>query len=405
MAPSTPLARRRPGWLIAAVAAALLVMSGTTGASAALPSLVGAPGSVRAVAGNNTARVSWTAPASANPRTTYYRVEAAPGGQTTFVEGTETSATVRFLNNGRAYSFTVAADDGDGWGPASEPSRAVTPRDVCTLQGTPGDDVLIGTSGDDAICGLGGNDRMRGGGGGDTYVGGAGVDSVDFGDAPDRVFAFLPDVSHLVTPNGFGWADGDGSDVLRADIESLRGSAHADVLEGDDGVNRIVGRRGADLVRGWGGGDTIVGSAGRDELWGQSGADRLRGRGGSDLLLPRGEDDLVNGGRGSDTVTFTSAVTVDLAAGTASGESTDVLRRVENVIGSPAADTLRGSAAGNVLRGGGGDDTLSGSRAADSLFGQGGDDAMDGGPGAGDRCDGGAGADTSADCESVVDVP
>ncbi len=395
---------RRMRRLVLVVVAGLTIIGAAGGVSAAAPAPADRPTDVDATAGNNTARVTWTPPSGADSRT-YYKVTTHPGGETTYVERPDLSATVRFLDNGTAYTFTVSADDGTGWAAASDPSRGVTPRDTCTFRGTPGDDVLIGTPGDDAICGLGGDDVLRGRGGGDTYVGGTGTDTVDLRGAPERVFAFLPDVAYLPTSHGLGWADGEGTDVVRADVESLRGSAHADVLEGDDGANRIVGGRGADVIRGWGGGDVLVGSRGRDELAGASGADRLRGRQGRDLLESRGDDDAVNGGRGVDTVTFTSAVTVDLIAGTASGQSTDALHKVENVVGSSQADRLTGSGAANVLRGGGGDDVISGLGGDDSLFGQGGDDALDGGTGTRDRCAGDRGVDSATRCEAVISVP
>lgn len=399
------LGLRRPFLLFAAPATAMLLTVGLApAASTAAPVALRPPSDVRADAGNNTAYVSWSAPSDADPDSTYYRVRADPGGQTEYVDGAQTDATLRFLDNGNAVTFIVTANQDDRWSAASDPSAPVTPRDVCTVRGTAGDDVLIGTAGDDAICGRGGDDVLRGRGGGDTFIGGPGTDTVDFRKAPDRVFAFLPGVAHLSTAHGLGWADGDGADVLRADIEALRGSKHADELEGDDAANTIVGGGGADLIRGWGGNDVIVGSGGRDELWGLSGADRLRGKAGDDLLMPRGGTDTVNGGRGSDTITFTSAVRVDLRAGTAEGDSSDVLRRVENVLGSPQTDVIRGSVKANVLRGAGGDDRLVGLAGNDRIAGQDGDDSIDGGPGS-DRCTGGGGRDTASRCESLIGVP
>lgn len=60
-------------------------------------------------------------------------------------------------------------------------------RPVCTVQGTPRDDVLKGTSGRDLICGLGGDDRIQGLGGNDVIFGHAGDDVIAGGEGRDIV--------------------------------------------------------------------------------------------------------------------------------------------------------------------------------------------------------------------------
>src|SRR5688572_31858151 len=52
----------------------------------------------------------------------------------------------------------------------------------------------------------------------------------------------------------------------------------------------------------------------------------------------------------SDHVAATEAMAVDLAAGTATGEGTDTLTEIENVVGSNHDDVLRGNEAPNTLR-------------------------------------------------------
>lgn len=396
---------RRRGTLGLTLAMLITIGGPAIGVPAAVDDIPGVPTGVVAVPGNNTAQVVWTPPVGADPLLTSYQVTANPGGQAVTVPGSETSATVRFLTNGTPYTFRVLAFTFDDTGPLSLPSSAVIPLNVCTVIGTLGDDVLTGTSGNDAICGLRGNDTLIGMGGGDTFVGGPGVDTVDFSGASGPVYVNLPGVPWIVTTQGLGWANGQGSDVLRADIESLKGSPYADVLEGDDNANTLAGGGGNDLIRGWAGNDLIDGQAGNDTLWGQSGDDTINGGGGKDTMLPLGDTDVVNGGVGTDTVTYTRSVTVDLAAGTAQGVSTDSLFAVENVNGSPEADTLHGSSAVNVLRGGDGNDSLSGRGANDKLYGDEGDDAMVGGAGTADLCDGGLGVDTATTCETLAFVP
>jgi Ca2+-binding RTX toxin-like protein len=85
---------------------------------------------------------------------------------------------------------------------------------LCTITGTPGNDVIRGTAGDDRICALGGNDRVFGLGGNDTILLGAGND------------------------RGFG---GGGRD-------EIRGGAGADRLTGGGGRDRLFGERGRDVL-------------------------------------------------------------------------------------------------------------------------------------------------------------
>ena len=86
-----------------------------------------APRSVSAIPGDKRATVRWSAAADNGSPLTGYTVTASPGGATTAVAGTATSAVVTGLANGTAYTFTVKATNGVGTGPASAPSAAVTP--------------------------------------------------------------------------------------------------------------------------------------------------------------------------------------------------------------------------------------------------------------------------------------
>ena len=90
------------------------------------PTAPGAPTGATAVAGNASAAVSWTAPASNGSAITGYTVTSAPGGLTATTGGA-TSTTVLGLTNGTSYTFTVVATNGVGPGPASDPSNSVTP--------------------------------------------------------------------------------------------------------------------------------------------------------------------------------------------------------------------------------------------------------------------------------------
>ncbi len=88
----------------------------------------GAPSSVTAVAGNRSATVSWTAPASnGNTPIQSYSVIASPGDAT--VSGLPTGSTHAFvsgLDAGTSYVFTVVATNTVGDSPASSASNPVT---------------------------------------------------------------------------------------------------------------------------------------------------------------------------------------------------------------------------------------------------------------------------------------
>ena len=82
-----------------------------------------------ATAGNASAAVAWTAPASnGGSAITGYTVTSSPGGQT--VLAASCPLTVTGLTNGTAYTFTVTATNANGTGAASAPSTAVTPLAV-----------------------------------------------------------------------------------------------------------------------------------------------------------------------------------------------------------------------------------------------------------------------------------
>jgi RHS repeat-associated protein len=95
-----------------------------------------APTNVLAVVGGlATARVTWSASSNnGGSSITTYTVTASPGGRAVTAIGTATAAVVNNLTVGTAYTFTVAATNRIGTGPASQPSNSFV---AATVPGAP----------------------------------------------------------------------------------------------------------------------------------------------------------------------------------------------------------------------------------------------------------------------------
>jgi uncharacterized repeat protein (TIGR01451 family) len=276
--------------------------------------------------------------------------------------------------------------------PNSCPGYEGDPRNQ--VVGTPGADTLLGTNGDDIVCGLGGNDTLKGskgqdlilgGDGADKLYGGAGNDTFDGGTGSDTVFFSESPVASGVSANLAGGISNNaqlGNDTFvfsgpLSTVENLTGTSYADIFIGDEGPNRLIGALGDDTLTGAGGNDVMIGGGGVDAL---SGGDA------TDLLEPGiGNESSVDGGAGTDTLSYVDVtsgggVTIDVAAGTATGGSgSDTFTNMEIYTGSPQNDSLTGSASADTLIGGAGVDTLSGLGGDDTLTGSAGNDSIDGG--------------------------
>ena len=69
-------------------------------------------------------------------------------------------------------------------------------------------------------------------------------------------------------------------------------------------------------------------------------------------------------------------MTVDLAAGTGTGQGSDALTDVQGVVGSAFNDTLTGSSIDNTILGAAGNDTIDGAAGNDTEIGGLGDDSF-----------------------------
>ena len=205
----------------------------------------------------------------------------------------------------------------------------------------------------------------------------------------------LYDFANFATVPAFSIYDTGGADTLDASGYGANQTVNlnAEAFSSIGGLtNNIAIARGVviEAARGGDGADSMLGNAGDNMLAGNTGGDTLDGGAGNDSLDGGTGDDYLIGGTGMDFADYGSvsgALTVNLAAGTASGSDigTDALLGIEGAAGGQGADffigdtgdnLLSGNAGGDTLNGEGGNDSLMGGEGADSLIGGAGDDLM-----------------------------
>lgn len=247
------------------------------------------------------------------------------------------------------------------------------------LTGSAGGDTISGLGGDDTLLGLGGNDTLKGGTGNDVLNGGSGNDVLDGGTGNDRMTGGAGDDHFVVDSRGDTVSDTAGVDTVSASVSFTLGATLENLKL--TGTGNISGTGNA-LA------NTLTGNGGNNTLTGGGGADHLSGAGGNDILLP-GNDvlaDVINGGTGTNTVSYANAsgsVGVNLEVnsnnfGVASG---DTYTLIQDIIGSNFDDALIGDGNNNRLSGGVGADTLQGGAGNDTLTGGAGADSLVGGIG------------------------
>jgi hypothetical protein len=196
-----------------------------------------------------------------------------------------------------------------------------------------------------------------------------------------------------------------GNDVLAgtAGDDIIYGYGGDDDINGGGGNDLIYGGAGDDRLSGNAGADLLLGESGHDRLGGGMGSDREAGGEGSDVFLQgstRNGGDTVNGGRGSDTVSYVGRATslrisLDWRRDDGALGEGDLIRPdVEHVVGGSGEDRLIGNGRANVLSGGKGPDVLFGRGAGDTLLaGRGRDTIYARGDGFSDLAHGGTGID------------
>ena len=191
---------------------------------------------------------------------------------------------------------------------------------------------VTGGAGDDTLTGNAAANTLNGGEGSDTYVfkSGWGLDTiVDYGETGTNVLDFSAITGNLTF-------------TLNADS----------TVSVTDGTNSITS---ADVI------GKIIGGSGNNTFVFADGADFAG---------------IIDGGAGGtntlDYSAYTSDVTVNLAAGTATGATS--VSNIRNIIGGSGDDTLTGDTAVNTITGNAGADVITGGSASDILIGGAGDD-------------------------------
>ncbi len=215
-------------------------------------------------------------------------------------------------------------------------------KQLTTIQGTAGNDILYGYESDDTLYGLDGSDNLYGNSGNDRLDGGAGMDYLDGGSGDDTYLFGLGDGWDTISNNNaYGDMDNDRllfkAGIKASDIDfqcsgldliaSIKGSGEdvtikawflqdgfklqtfefADgtkisrsevdqrFMQGDAGNNTLKGSAQDEILLGLDGDDRLDGGYGNDTLQGGNGKDLLLGSGGNDKLLGEDGDDQLNG--------------------------------------------------------------------------------------------------------------
>jgi Ca2+-binding RTX toxin-like protein len=268
------------------------------------------------------------------------------------------------------------------------------------LFGDDGDDVVLGEAGNDFVEGGVGNDQLSGGSGDDVVMGGAGDDVLNMGLAGEegRHDSSMATDGNDIYSGGGGFDTLDASDVgTGVDIDLEAGTATGDTIGIDhiEDVEAVVGTAHDDIITGDDGDNSIDAGDGDDLLTSGDGDDVVHGEGGNDVVLVVGSpasdnqddgDDDYDGGDGIDTIDLTAlveAIIADIEEQFVEGVEIgrDTISNFEIIRGGHGNDILNGGVASDILHGGAGNDRLKGRGDADILVGGDGDDEVEGNDG------------------------
>ena len=229
-----------------------------------------------------------------------------------------------------------------------------TALNLSTLSGSNNAITINGTNVNDSLTGSIGNDTLDGFSGADTMIG------------------------------------GDGSDTYIVD------NKYDKVVE----TNAVASAGGTDQVNSYLANYTLGSNVENGSIL-ATGAANLTGNKLDNVFYAATGNNVINGGAGSDSVSYLYGVTgtdgakVNLGSTVRQntiGSGSDKLLSIENLIGSNNDDTFTGNSLNNILNGGNGNDVLKGAAGRDTLIGGAGNDVLIGGKGL-DALTGGAGND------------
>ena len=272
-----------------------------------------------------------------------------------------------------------------------------------TLLGGAGNDTLLGGNGSDSLLGGSGADSIEAGAGNDTVVGGSGVDTLVGGSGDDTLDYSAGGAINVNLDTGVVTNDGFGSAEVATDFETMIGGAGNDTVLGSSNDEYFNLGAGDDSLNAGAGNDTIISGAGADTFFGGAGTDTIdySSSTGSITITVDATDTTksnVSGSEGSDVLkdieNIIGSNSNDTISGNASDNLIDGLGGADSILGGGGADTLIGGAENDTLRGGNEDDSLVGGAGNDSLYGDAGNDTLAGGSG-NNRLEGGTSSDTA----------
>ena len=262
--------------------------------------------------------------------------------------------------NGALNAFTAVAKDNGGLKsatPVQAKINVVPVRDDLIINGTTGNDnltgdaidsgsydTLNGLAGNDVLNGLLGNDKLNGGLGDDRLNGGSGLDTSTGGDGSD--IYYVDNVGDVVTETNVLASTG-GTDLVYSYLSVY--TLGTNVENG-----RIMATTAANIT-----GNTLD-----NVIYAGSGVNNIDGLGGSDTLSYQYATTS-----GLSGVTLNLSVLNGSVQSTASGISgADLIKGIENIIGSNYNDTFTGNTGNNVLNGLLGADKLTGGLGNDTYY-------------------------------------